>query len=111
LFVFSETICPEGWNLYRDSCVKISEQSLTYDNAKTIGCTEGVLFEDATYGFWSQVCYKKVTSFSEIQTYDFLIRSQKIDLQAALVICGFDYSRTRRQGKTTNNEEKNTASV
>ena len=47
-----------------DSCIKISDRSFNYDDAKANGCTgEGILFEDTVFGFWSQVvCINLFTS-------------------------------------------------
>ncbi len=62
IFFFAETICPEGWNLFRDFCIRIPDLQLTYDDAKVSGCTEGIFLEDTTFGFWSQVFFSNFFS-------------------------------------------------
>jgi hypothetical protein len=51
----TETICPFGWDLHRQNCLKISEISLTFADAKAKGCTTGTLLESTDFGFWAEV--------------------------------------------------------
>jgi hypothetical protein len=50
-----ETICPAGWNLYQDYCVKINEVPMKFDDAKASGCKEGSFVEDSNFGAWAEV--------------------------------------------------------
>ena len=57
-FIIVETICPVGWNLYQDSCVKINDVPMKFDDAKAVGCKEGSFVEDSNFGAWAEVLFQ-----------------------------------------------------
>ena len=48
-------MCPRGWNLYGDVCLKLMTSQLTFDQAQLTGCSEGYFYSQEHFGFWAQV--------------------------------------------------------
>jgi len=51
----TESICPIGWFPFKQNCVKVSDASLKFDDAKATGCVDGAFLADPAIGFWIQV--------------------------------------------------------
>ena len=52
-----DTVCPIGWDLFDDFCLEISNDTLTYNDALSKGCKQGIFYSSTSFGFWLGVSF------------------------------------------------------
>ena len=59
--LFTDTVCPNGWMLYDEVCIKIiNNYQLYYDKAQAYGCSEGQFYGKPDFGYWVNVSTKNI---------------------------------------------------